>query len=109
MDFNDILDKFINKDLVDIIISNPKNKEKADGGILANKIKIRPVLIQNKLYFQATSYVGKQVLHENYDEDTIRIKLRDWMIHDYKQGQFLADGQSASVLSGKKGNLTVKY
>ncbi|MDD6571990.1 MAG: SAM-dependent methyltransferase [Thermoflexaceae bacterium] len=108
MDFNDILDKFINKDLVDIIISNPKNKEKADGEVLT-KIKIRPVLIQNKLYFQATSYVGKQVLHENYDEDTIRIKLRDWMIHDYKQGQFLADGQSASVLSGKKGNLTVKY
>lgn len=103
MDFNDLMDRFINTDLVDIIISNPKNKA------AASKIKIRPVLIRNTLSFQATSYVGKQVFHENFDETDIRKKLKDWLTYDYKQGQFLMNGQSADVLSNKKGNLTIKY
>lgn len=102
MDINELLDKFINKELVDIILSNPKNKE------AATKIKIRPVLLQNVLNFQATSYVGKQVFHENYSEVVIRKKLACWLDSDYKQGQFLANGLSATVLSGKKGNLTIK-
>ena len=102
MDFSELLNQFINKDLVDIIISNPKKKE---GAV---KIKIRPVLLQNALYYQATSYVGKQVLHENYDETGIRHQLTKWMAEDYKQGQFLMNDKSATVLSGKKGNLTIK-
>lgn len=102
MDINELLDKFINKNLVDIIISNPKNKE------LPSKIKIRPVLIQNSLSFQATSYVGTQVFHENNSETVIRQKIKDWMVNDYKQGQFLSSENSATVLSGKKGNLTIK-
>lgn len=102
MDFSELLNQFINKNLVDIILSNPKNKEGA------SKIKIRPVLLQNNLSYQATSYVGKQVLHENYDETGIRHQLTKWMIEDYKQGQFLMDDRSATVLSGKKGNLTIK-
>lgn len=102
MDFSELLNQFINKNLVDIILSNPKNKEGA------SKIKIRPVLLQNNLNYQATSYVGKQVIHENYDEAGIRHQLTKWMIEDYKQGQFLMDDRSATVLSGKKGNLTIK-
>lgn len=102
MDINELLDKFINKELVDIILSNPKNKE------AAAKIKIRPVMLQKALNFQATSYVGNQVFHENYNEVVIRKKIADWMVNDYKQGQFLAANHSATVLSGKKGNLTIK-
>lgn len=103
MEWNDVLNQFINKNLVDIIISNPRNKE------MATKIKVRPVLLQGSLYFQATSYVGKQVRHENFDEMMIRKKLTEWMEKDYKQAQFVMDGQSATVLSGKKGNQTIKY
>lgn len=102
MELNELLDKFINRDLVDIILSNPKNKE------AASKIKVRPVELSGELMFQATSYVGAQVFHENHSEPVIRKKLSDWMVNDYKQGQFLANGLSATVLSGKKGNLTIK-
>ncbi|MGN0161184.1 MAG: class I SAM-dependent methyltransferase [Lachnospiraceae bacterium] len=102
MDINELLDKFINKELVDIILSNPKNKE------VASKIKIRPMIIKDSLNYQATSYVGNQVLHDNYSEVVLRNKLKDWIVNEYKQAQFAAKSCSATVLSGKKGNLTIK-
>lgn len=105
MEINELLDCFINEELVDIIISNPKSKASED---VAVKIKIRPVLLQGKLSFQAASYIGRQVFHENYDELGIRSAVIRWLSVEYKQGQFLSKSMSATVLSGKKGNLTIK-
>lgn len=105
MEINELLDRFINEELVDIIISSPKTKASEER---AAKIKIRPVLLQGKLKFQASSYVGKQVFHENYGEDGIRIAVKDWLSAEYKQGQFLSKSMSATVLSGKKGNMTIR-
>lgn len=105
MEINELLDYFINEELVDIIISNPKSKTSEDTAV---KIKIRPVLLQGKLSFQAASYVGRQVFHENYDELGIRSAVTRWLSSEYKQGQFLSKSMSATVLSGKKGNMTIK-
>lgn len=103
MELGTLLEQFINEELIDVVISNPKNKE-----IKASKIKIRPVLMKNQLQFQATSQVEKQVFHENYDEDSLKMAMTRWIVEEYKQAQFTAKGQSATVLSGKKGNLTIK-
>ena len=47
-----ILEGKINENLIQMILSNPKE----NNGI--KKIKIRPVLLKEKLYFQMTEYVG---------------------------------------------------
>lgn len=105
MEINELLDFFINKELIDIVISNPKSKTV---GKIASKIKIRPLLLQGKLYFQASSYIENQIFHQNFDAFEIRLAITDWLSNEYKQGQFLSKSKSATVLSGKKGNMTIK-
>ncbi len=105
MEINELLDCFINDELVDIIISNPKCRTSEQMPV---KIKIRPVLLQGQLSFQAACYVGSQVFHENYDEPGIRSAITGWLSSEYKQGQFLSGSMTATVLSGKKGNMTIK-
>lgn len=104
MEINELFDIFLNENLIDIIISNPKIK----GENVPAKIKIRPVMLKNNLTYQATRYVGKQVMHENYDEFSVRNAIAMWLSDEYKQGEFLAKEYKAQVLSGKKGNLTIK-
>ena len=55
-----LLQKILNKDLQQIILSNSRNPEQIQ------KVKIRPVLIRDELLFQETRYKGTQVVHENY-------------------------------------------
>lgn len=55
-----LLQKILNKDLQQIILSNSRNPEQIQ------KVKIRPVLIRDELLFQETRYKGTQVFHENY-------------------------------------------
>ncbi len=55
-----LLDSMLNDQLTQIILSNSRNSGHA------SKIKIRPVLIKGKLYFQETLYRGAQVFHENF-------------------------------------------
>ncbi len=105
MEINELMDKFINENLIDIIISNPKSKGVEEA---ASKIKIRPLLLQEKLCFQASRYVGKQVFHENFDDMAIRTAITEWLTKEYKQGQFRSKEMSATVLSGNKGNMTIK-
>ena len=47
-----ILDEQLNKELAQIIISNPRRMA------LAQKVKIRPVLLKDGLNFQVTEYKG---------------------------------------------------
>lgn len=50
-----LLQKILNKDLQQIILSNSRNPEQIQ------KVKIRPVLIRDELLFQETRYKGTQV------------------------------------------------
>lgn len=103
MELNELFNQFINKDLIDVIISNPKSKSEE-----ASKIKVRPVLLKDTLSYQVTKYIGNQVFHENYQELPLRNVMTEWITNQYKQAQFTAKNKTASVLSGKKGNLTIK-
>ena len=60
---NNILEEQLTENLDQIIISNPKRMA------LAQKVKIRPVLLKDQLNFQVTEYKGKQVFHENMEKD----------------------------------------
>ena len=106
MTLSELLNICIDENLIDLTVSGPK---KGADGAGATKIKIRPVMIKDKLYFQASEYVGTKVLHNNYGKPEIKVKLESWIVNDYKQAQFTMTDATAQVLSGKKGNITVKY
>ena len=60
-----LLQKILNKDLQQIILSNSRHPEQTQ------KVKIRPVLIREELLFQETAYRGTQVFHENFTAEQL--------------------------------------
>ncbi len=97
-----LLDSIINKNLIQIILSNTKNSEQG------TKVKIRPVLLKDELYFQETLYKGTQVFHENFKEEEICNRIENYLQKLFKQGEFKSGNMDAVVLVSKKGKLTVK-
>jgi len=97
------LEKLLNENLYQIIISNPRNK----GG--AFKIKIRPVLVKDQLLFQETVSKDTRVYHTNYAKEVMLNKIEEYMKQEFKQ----LEGESITahlvVLVSKKGKMTVKY
>ena len=88
--------------LKQLILSNSKDKEK----IL--KVKIRPVLLKDKLVFQESAYIGTKVFHENYQAAEITEKVLQYMQNDFKQAEVETMDFRAVVLVSKKGKVTVK-
>ncbi len=102
MTLQELLPQILNKDLVQIILSNSQDKE------LATKIKIRPILVKGELLFQETLYRGTQVFHENYTEENIKARIEKLLTEIFKQGEFQASSMQATVLVSKKGKMTIK-
>lgn len=99
-----VLLEALNENLTQIVISGAKKTAEEEG---IQKIKIRPVLIKDELMFQAACYTGKQVFHSNLSKEEAVSFIKEKM-NCYKQLQAYGTGIRVSVLSGKKGNLTVK-
>lgn len=59
----DLLRDTLSGELYQIVMSNPRNREKI------GKVKIRPVMLKGNLLFQETAYVGNQVFHGNFEKD----------------------------------------
>lgn len=105
MNIDDLLDKCTASELVEIVLSNRKHKN-TEG---ASKVKIRPVNIKNKTVFQASEYVGTQVLHRNMSGKELAEYVKSCLNNDFKQGQFAYTDGDGQVLCGSKGHMTVKY
>ncbi|WP_092450484.1 class I SAM-dependent methyltransferase [[Clostridium] fimetarium] len=103
MTINELLNICMNVDLIDIIISNVRTKGEV------SKIKIRPIIMKDILLFQASQTVGTKVIHNNYSEEEIKLKIEKWMIEDFKQAQITTKTGEGTILSGKNGNMTIKY
>lgn len=99
-----VLLEALNENLTQIVISGAKKTAEEEG---IQKIKIRPVLIKDELMFQAACYTEKQVFHSNLSKEEAVSFIKEKM-NCYKQLQAYGTGIRVSVLSGKKGNLTVK-
>lgn len=94
------LQECLNENLVQCMISNPKNKE------LAKKIQVRPMRIKDKLMFQFAAYTQKQVFHENLDEKAAVEKIMEYM-DEYRQLEIMSEGKQIVVLVSKKGKITI--
>jgi SAM-dependent methyltransferase len=97
-----ILDKYLDINLHQIILSGAKDKQ----GI--SKVRIRPVFIREKLQFQCTKTVGPKEFHENNGRaETMRL-VSEWMEEAFKQLQLDSEKGTVSVLVSKKGKMTLK-
>lgn len=97
-----LLQKILNKNLQQIILSNSRNPEQIQ------KVKIRPVLIRDELLFQETRYKGTQVFHENYTAAQMTDGICAALQEQFRQGEFTAKSLQATALVSKKGKLTLK-
>lgn len=105
MNINELLDKCINDRLIDLTISGVKKKAPDT----AAKVKIRPVILKEELVFQVSEFAGQKVFHKNYECNDVKKLIVKLITDIYKQAQFNMTDASAQVLSGSKGNLTIKY
>lgn len=97
-----ILEEQFSEGLDQIIISNPRR------AALAQKVKIRPVLLKEQLHFQVTEYKGKQVFHENYEKQDAIAYVLDQMEKFFGQMVLQSTTKTVNVLVSKKGTVTIK-
>lgn len=97
-----LLQKILNKDLQQIILSNSRHPEQTQ------KVKIRPVLIRAELLFQETAYRGTQAFHENFTAEQMTDRICTALQEQFRQGEFSAKTLQATALVSKKGKLTLK-
>ena len=90
------------QDIISIILSGSRDKEKI------GKVKVRPILIKESIMFQCTSYVGKQVFHENLGKLEMINKICTLLEADLKQIEIKTTSMDATGLVSKKGQFTFK-
>lgn len=98
----ELLKRVLTSLLVDMVISG------ARGGGDFIKIKVRPVMIRDSLYFQVSRYTDKQVFHENMTAENALETLSGWILHDFRQAQIRMQDEMVTVLVSKKGKATIK-
>ena len=97
-----ILDEQLNEQLSQIIISNQRR------AALAQKVKIRPVLLKDVLNFQVTEYKGKQVFHENMEKQAAILYIIEQMENFFGQMVLESTIKTVNMLVSKKGTVTLK-
>jgi len=101
-ELKNLLENIVNEELNQVILSNSLDKE------FGTKVKIRPVVIKDILYFQETIYRGTQVFHENFDKEQTMERI-EWLLQmKMKQCEISGVSMSATILVSKKGKMTIK-
>lgn len=94
-----LLQENLNIEFISATLSNPKNK---DG---VQKVKVRPILKKDVLYFQLESFRNNQAFHENVEEK----KACEILLKYMENMQPDADGDTKSsiytILVSKKGKV----
>lgn len=97
-----ILDKYPDKNLRQIVISGARKKD----GI--SRIRIRPVLIKEKLMFQCTKTLGPKEFHENHGKTETLELAEEWLLNGFRQLQLDSMKGNVNILVSKKGKFTIK-
>lgn len=96
-----VLDKSFNIDFVSAVLSNPREK---DGTV---KVKIRPVMKQDRLLFQCEEYRNNQAFHLNLEAEATSEYVENQM-KVFKQMQKETRQFRYQVLVSKKGKMTIQ-
>ena len=98
----EILYRYLNLQLRLMVFSGARSSEGA------SRIKVRPVMLRDKLVFQCASTVGTKEFHENLERDAAVLRMEEWILRDFRQLQIDSEAGSVTVLVRKKGKVTVK-
>ena len=96
-----LLKETVDDGLYQIILSNPREKDKA------YKIKIRPVMVKESILFQKTSYEGTQVFHDNLERGQAVGQIEELIVRSFKQCEIEHRRCKAVILVSKKGKITI--
>ena len=96
-----LLQENLNIEFISATLSNPKNK---DG---VQKVKVRPILKKDVLYFQLESFQNNQAFHENVEEKKACEILLKYM-ENMRQMQMETQRAAYTILVSKKGKVTIK-
>lgn len=97
-----LLAQSLTEGLYQIVISSPRKKGELQ------KIKIRPIMIKGELCYQESRFAGTKVLHENKSAGQLIAAVMQEMETAFKQIEIHTKTWQATVLVGKKGNVTIK-
>ena len=95
------LEPFLDKELVQIVMSSPRKKDEI------GKIQIRPVILKNKLAFQASEYRGQKVYHRNMDKKEV-LEYTEEKMQAMRQLEAQHQNGRLHILISKKGKVTIK-
>ena len=97
-----LLQENLNIEFISAVLSNPRNK---DG---ATKIKVRPLMKDEKLMFQLEVFQNKQAFHTNAEAGEAVLLILGHM-ENMKQMQLETRHDLYTVLISKKGKVTIKH
>lgn len=98
----ELLLQALQEGLYQIVVSAPRKKE----GL--SKLKVRPVMINNQFCYQVSSFIDTKVYHENQTAQELMQALPEMALQSFKQVEIHTKSWQATVLIGKKGNVTVR-
>lgn len=101
-ELQELLEQVLNQELIQLTLSNTRDAAQGE------KLKVRPVLIKGKLYFQETLYRDKKVFHTNYQTEEMKQRLEACMEKLFRQAQIACETMDAVVLVSKRGAVSVK-
>ena len=93
---------FLDEQLGQIILSNSRRKEEV------SKVRVRPLLLQEKLVFQVEEFRGNQAFHQNLMKDEAYEYLQNAMSDTFRQMELASAKGSAQILVSKNGKMTMK-
>ena len=97
-----LLDQYLTIDCKQLVVSGRRKSGEVQ------KIKVRPVLLKEALWFQVTSYVGKQVLHKNVAKEEAEDIVMDALSSAFKQMQLVHCEKTFTVLVNKKQKAVIR-
>lgn len=101
-EIEEFIDKNMGEGLIQIVISKSRMK---DG---PSKVKIRPILLRDRLAYQATETVGTKALHANYERQELIGYIGEMMEERFMQLQWDGQREDGLILVSKKGKVTTK-
>ena len=97
-----LFEKHISETMYQLVASNPVK------GSEVTKIKLRPILQKDQIQYQASSFIGTQVIHKNYNKTDAITLLIHQMEVTFRQLEIMTTEYTVTVLVSKKGKVTVK-
>lgn len=95
------IETMIKENCIQMVFSNPKTK-----GVVS-KVKVRPVLVKDELFFQVSRYIGTKVFHENMTQQEMKEETIRLLKLEFKQAQILTEQENITILGNKHGMYTI--